>query len=108
MNKNMSKQDKITLEIFIFITITAGLFGYLLDQVLTEQPKGNSPGMGLWLVLPFLTGVVLGIFNKDMNQMGFHPHFKNNLKWYAISILIFPCITLISVIVAKISGGLTV
>ncbi len=108
MNKNMSKRDKITLAIFVFITITAGLFGYLLDQILTEQPEGNSLGMGLWLVLPLLTGVVLGIFNKDLKQIGAKPHFKNNLKWYAVSVLVFPCITLISVIMAKITGGLTV
>ena len=69
MNEKMSKRDKITLAIFVFITITAGFFGYLLDQVLTEQPEGNSLGMGLWLVLPFLTGIVLRIINKDMKQM---------------------------------------
>ena len=31
-----------------------------------------------------------------------------NLKWYAIAVLIFPCITLVSVILAKVSGGLVV
>ena len=37
----MSKRDKITLAIFVFVTITAGGLGYLLDQILTEQPEGN-------------------------------------------------------------------
>ena len=108
MNKQMSKRDKITLSIFVFITITAGLFGYLLDQVLTEQPEGDSLGMGLWLVLPFLTGVVLRIINKDVKQMGVRPNFKHNLKWYAVAFLIFPGITLFSIIVAKMTGGLSV
>ena len=92
MNEKMSKRDKIILAIFIFITITAGFFGYLLDQVLTDQPEGNSLGMGLWLVLPFLTGTVLRIINKDMKQMGVRPHFKHNLKWYAVAVLAFPSI----------------
>ena len=61
----MSKRDKINLTLFVFVTITAGIFGYLLDQILTEQPEGNSLGMGLWLVLPFLTGIVLQIINKE-------------------------------------------
>ena len=108
MNEKMGKRDKIILAIFVFISITAGVFGYLLDQVLTEQPEGNSLGMGLWLVLPFLTGIVLRIINKDMKQMGVQPNFKHNLKWYAVAVLVFPGIMLISIIVAKIAGGLIV
>lgn len=104
----MNRKDKITLAIFIFVTITAGFFGYLLDQILTEQPEGNSLGMGLWLVLPFLTGVVLRIVNKDINQIGAHLNFKHNLKWYAVAVFIFPCIMLISIVTAKITGCLIV
>lgn len=76
----MKKRDKITLIIFIFVTITAGLWGYLLDNVLTEQPEGNSLGMGVWLVLPFMTGIVLRIMNKDLNEIGVRPNFGNNLN----------------------------
>ena len=108
MNEKMSKRDKITLVIFVFIAITAGLFGYLLDQVLKDQPEGNSLGMGLWLVLPLLTGIVLRIINKDMKQMGIRLNFKHNLKWYAVAVLVFPVIMMISIFVAKIVGALTV
>ena len=108
MNEKMSKRDKITLAIFIFITITAGFFGYLLDQVLTDQPEGKSLGMGIWLVLPFSTGTVLRIINKDMKQMGVRPYFKHNLKWYAVAVLAFPGIMMIIIIVAEIAGSLIV
>ena len=104
----MSKRDKINLTLFVFVTITAGIFGYLLDQILTEQPEGNSLGMGLWLVLPFLTGIVLQIINKDLKQIGAKPNFKNNLKWYAVSVLVFPCVMLVCIIAAKLMGGLIV
>lgn len=108
MNEKVSKRDKIMLTVFLFVTITAGSFGYFLDQLLTEQPEGNSLGMGLWLVLPFSTGVVLQMINKDWSRIGVRPNFKNNLKWYTIAFMIFPCITLVSVILAGISGGLIV
>ena len=108
MTKTMSKRYKITLLIFVFVTITAGFFGYLLDQVLTEQPEGSSLGMGLWLVLPLLTGVVLGVINKDLKQIGVKPNFKHNLKWYVTSIFVFPFVMLINIIVAEMTGGLTV
>lgn len=108
MNEKMNKRSTITLAVFVFMTITAGIFGYLLDQILTEQPEGNSLGMGLWLVLPFLTGIVLQIINKDLKQIGVRPNFKNNLKWYVVAVLVFPCIMLISVIAAKTVGGLII
>ncbi len=108
MNEKMSKRDKINLTVFVFVTITAGMFGYLLDQILTEQPEGNSLGMRLWLVLPFLTGIALRILNRDLKQIGAKPNFKNNLKWYAVSVLVFPCVMLICIIAAKIMGGLIV
>ena len=104
----MSKREKISLVIIIFIAITAGFLGYLVDQVLTDQPEGNSLGMGLWLVLPFLTGIVLRIINKDMKQMGVRPCFKDNLKWYAVAVLAFPIIMIICIIVATITGSLIV
>lgn len=108
MSEKVSKRDKIMLAIFIFVTITAGSFGYFVDQLLTEQPEGNSLGMGLWLVLPFFTGIILQVINKDLHRIGFRPNFKNNLKWYAIAFMIFPCITLVSCILAKINGGFIV
>ena len=104
----MRGRDKITLVIFVFVTITSGMLGYLLDQILTEQPEGNSLGMGLWLVLPFLTGIVLRIINKDLNKIGALPNFKNNMKWYAVAFLVFPCTMLTCIVVAKILGGLIV
>lgn len=104
----MSKRDKINLTLFIFVTITAGILGYLIDQILTEQPEGNSLGMGLWLVLPFLTGIVPQIINKDLKQIGAKPNFKNNLNWYAVSVLVFPCVMLVCIIAAKLAGGLIV
>lgn len=108
MNEKMKKRDNIALAIFVFVTITAGGYGYLLDQILTEQPEGNSLGMGLWLVFPFLTGVILRILNRDLKQIGFRLHIKNNLKWYIFSVVLFPCVMLVSIMVAKIMGALVV
>lgn len=104
----MNKRDKIALAIFVFVTLTAGTFGYMLDQVLTDQPEGNSLGMGLWLVLPLLTGIVLRIINKDLKEIGARTNFRNNMKWYGVAVLVYPFIMLISIIIAKAGGGLTI
>ncbi|MBB2181899.1 CPBP family intramembrane metalloprotease [Lachnospiraceae bacterium MD1] len=104
----MNKRDKIALAIFVFVTLTAGIFGYMLDQVLTDQPEGNSLGMGLWLVLPLLTGIVLRIINKDLKEIGARTNLRNNIKWYGVAVLVYPFIMLISIIIAKAGGGLTI
>lgn len=104
----MNKRDKIALAIFVFVTLTAGTFGYMLDQVLTDQPEGNSLGMGLWLVLPLLTGIVLRIINKDLKEIGARTNLRNNIKWYGVAVLVYPFIMLISIIIAKAGGGLTI
>lgn len=104
----MNKRDKIALAIFVFVTLTAGTFGYMLDQVLTDQPEGNSLGMGLWLVLPLLTGIVLRIINKDLKEIGARTNLRNNIKWYGVAVLVYPFIMLISIIIAKAVGGLTI
>ena len=45
MNKTMSKRYKITLAIFVFVTITAGLFGDLLDPT-----RGVVPTVFVFLI----------------------------------------------------------
>ncbi len=102
----MSKRDKITLAVFVFVSLMAGSFGYWMDQILTDQPEGNSLGMGLWLVLPFLTSVVMRIINKNMKEMGFRLCFRGNGKWYAVAFWVFPGITLLCSLIAWITGGL--
>lgn len=104
----MSKRDKINLIVFTFVTITAGGFGYILDQILTQQPEGESLGMGIWLVLPFLTGIILRSISKDLKQFGVFPNFKGNMKWYAVAALVFPVTTIICIIVAKVTSGLII
>lgn len=108
MYGKMNKRDKINLTVFTLVTITTGGLGYLLDQILTEQPQGNSLGMGIWLVLPFLTGIILRVINKDLNQIGVRPNFKNNMKWYAVAAFTFPCTMTICIIIAKAMGGLVI
>ncbi|AKB74512.1 CAAX amino terminal protease family [Methanosarcina lacustris Z-7289] len=86
--------------VFIFVVILSGWIGVLVDSVLTEQPKGDSLGMGIWLVLPMLTAIAITICSKgNWNDIGFKPNFKGNIKWYLIAVLIFPVVTAIVLII---------
>lgn len=98
----MNKHNIRKLIIFVIITLASGWVGILLDSVLTEQPEGNSLGMGLWLILPLLTGIILRIVHHDWKDMGVKLHLRDNIKWYLVSIAIYPLVTVITVGTAKI------
>lgn len=101
----MDRKIKKSIILFSLISISCGWLGALLNTILTKQPEGYSLGMLLWLVLPLLTAVLIRVFMKDnSNSLGFKPNFKGNLKWYLVSFLIFPSITLFVVTIGYISN----
>lgn len=90
MNKKLIRNTVI----FIVLVILSGWIGVLVDSTLPEQTKGDSPGMGIWLVLPMLFAVSITILSKgSWKDFGFNPNFKGNIKWYLIAALIFPVVT---------------
>jgi membrane protease YdiL (CAAX protease family) len=102
MNKSKIKRNLI---IFITITLTSGWLGVFVDTLLTEQPEGDTLGMGMWLVLPLLSAIVLSIVGRDWKNAGLTPRFKGNIKWYLFSLIVFPLAALISLGIAMIFGA---
>ncbi|WP_292379593.1 type II CAAX prenyl endopeptidase Rce1 family protein [Methanosarcina sp. UBA289] len=96
MNKKLFRNTVI----FIVIVILSGWIGALVDSLLTEQSKGDSTGMGIWLVLPMLAAIAITIFSRgSWSDIDFKPNFKGNIKWYLIAALIFPVVTAIVLII---------
>lgn len=89
----MNKRVICSVAIFVFAVLISGWLGVLVDSALTEQPKGETPGMGIWLLLPNLTGITLILLTKSWSEVGFKPRFKGNGKWYLTSVSIFPAVT---------------
>lgn len=94
---NSRKGKKIYLAIFIFMALSAGWFGVLLDKALEEQPTGETLGMTVLLTLPLFTVIVIRFFSRDWSDFGVKPRFKGNLKWYLFAIAVFPIITILLV-----------
>lgn len=85
---------KRNIIIFIAIVLVCGWLGVLVDGFIPGQPQGNTLGMGLWLVLPLLTTIVLRSFAGDgWRDIGFMFHLKSNVKWYIVSLLVYPAVT---------------
>lgn len=92
----MDKKTIRNILLFIVVVIVSGWLGVAVDSILTEQPEGDSLGMGIWLALPLLTAIAIIIFSKlSWKDLGFKPNLKGNIKWYLASALIFPVVTAI-------------
>lgn len=101
----MNKKAIGSIGIFIFVVIISGWIGVLVDSVLIAQPEGDSLGMGIWLVLPLLTVLVIILFSKaSWRDFGFKPNFKGNMKWYLASVFIFPVVTAIVLLIGAITN----
>lgn len=108
-NPKSAKQSmKADLIIFIIITLASGWIGVLIDQILTEQPEGYSAGTGLWLALPLLCAIILRIREKEWKSFGLTLNIKRGWIGYAAAILIYPAITVITVLIAGVFGYLDV
>jgi Predicted protease of the Abi (CAAX) family len=95
----MNKTKK-SLIIFIIVTLSCGWFGVILDLFLTNQPKGDTLGMGVFLIAPLFTAIILKIVKKDKEVLNLQLNWKNNKKWYLYSFLVYPSVTLITVGIA--------
>jgi membrane protease YdiL (CAAX protease family) len=91
------KQTVRNLVIFAIISVSIGWVGLWLNRLMSNAAPGQSLGMLLWLVVPALTGVLLRAVGGDgWSDSGLRPSLKENLGWYAFSLLIYPaCIALI-------------
>lgn len=100
MNKNIRN-----IIIFSFVASVCGWLGILVDKYAGPQPEGESLGMGIWLVLPLLTVILLRVFAKEgWTNLGFKPNFKGNAKWYIVALLIYPCVTAIVLFIGELLG----
>lgn len=98
------KKNLRNIIIFCIITLASGWIGVLIDSILTDQPQGSSLGLGIWLITPLITSIVLRAVSRDWKDTGLHLHIKGNIKWYLLSILIYPIITVITIGLAIILG----
>ncbi len=96
-NKNIAVHN---IYIFAFFVLISGWLGVLLDSILVTQPQGDTLGMGVWLVMPLLTALLIILFSKGIwKELGMKPNFKANLKWYLVSVLIFPVVTFLVMLI---------
>lgn len=108
-----TKSQKLTKRnLFFFTLIVLGIAvaaGFIDPFTVPPDAEPGTPGLGqlLWITSPFVVMLILRIFGGDgWDDFGIKPNFKGNGFWWLVSILIFPVVNIISVLLGLLVGGI--
>jgi len=95
--------------IFVIMSLVCGWIGLLFDKVIESSPDKQSLGMGIWLIFPLLTTLLLRLFAGDgRKDIGFGLHIKGNIQWYIVSLVIFPLVTAFIIYIGMMFGWVSI
>ena len=110
MNTQDKKRTKRNLIIFIGLVLgLAALAGVIEPLTITPGAEPGTSGLGqlLWIIAPLGVMLVLRILGGDgWGDFGLRPNFKGNGFWWFVSVLVFPMVITISVLIGTLLGGL--
>lgn len=99
----MKIKVNFSLVILIVLILVSGWIGRLIDA---NTNGADSPGMMIWLGMPFILVILWRSFTKKgWNNAGLKPEFKSNAINYLISIFLVPVIVFIIVQAARFSNA---
>jgi len=95
------------LTIFTIVVLLSGWIGHALNVLMDTSSEGGL-GMLLWLIAPLIATLCLRAFAGDgWHDTGIKPLFRGNVKWYVLSLFIFPVLTLLGLFIGDIFGWIT-
>lgn len=86
------------------------LFSLLVTVVAWLSPllggSPSSPGLGfiLWGTAPMLIALLLRAITRDWSAAGLQPVIRRNARWYLISIVAFPIMTVFTIMIGEVTG----
>ena len=110
MATKVENHTKRNLVIFTVLVLgLAALAGVIEPLTVPPGAEPGTPGLGqlLWIIAPLGVMLLLRIFGGDgWADFGLRPNFKGNGFWWLVSVLVFPVIITISVLLGALLGGL--
>lgn len=100
------KKNIRNLILYVLAFNIVGWLGYFI-----AVGGGTVDVMGLgnliWLAAPLLLSLLFRLFGKDWKDIGFRLYFKGNGKWYLVSIIVFPLIIVVVLLVGRVFGAVS-
>jgi membrane protease YdiL (CAAX protease family) len=110
MHTRDRKRTKRNLIIFTVLVLgLAALAGVVEPLTVPPGAEPGTSGLGqlLWIIAPLGVMLLLRIFGGDgWDDFGLRPHFKGNGFWWLVSVLVFPVVITLSVLIGALLGGL--
>ena len=110
MNTLDNKRTKRNLIIFIVSVLGLAWVAGVIDPLTTPpdaEPGAAGLGQLLWLLAPLVIMILLRTFGGDgWDDFGWRPNFKGNGFWWIVSILVFPVVITITILLGILVGGL--
>jgi membrane protease YdiL (CAAX protease family) len=110
MHTRDKKRTRRNLVIFTVLVLGLAAVAGVVEPL--TVPPGAEPGASglgqlLWIVAPLGVMLLLRILCGDgWDDFGLRPNFKRNGFWWLVSVLVFPAVITISVLIGALSGGL--
>jgi len=110
MNTQDKKRTKRNLIIFILFVLGLAVLGSVIEPFTVSpnaEPGASGLGQLLWIISPLGIMLLLRIFGGDgWVDFGLRPNFKGNGFWWLVSVLVFPVVITISMLLGNLLGGL--
>lgn len=97
--KSLEKRKKAILYILVFCVLVTALAFF--SPLLGGTP--SKPGLGfiIWGLAPLIAAMVMRIVTRDWADTGFKPQIRKNARWYIVSIIAFPIMTVLTTIIGS-------
>ena len=111
MSTKVENHTGRNLVIFIVLVLGVAVLAGLIEPfTLPPDAEPGASGLGqlLWIIAPLGIALLLRTFGGDgWDDFGLRPNFRGNSFWWLVSILIFPVVITVSVLLGMLLGGLT-
>jgi membrane protease YdiL (CAAX protease family) len=102
-----NKRTVRNLAIFAVVVATSGWLGYGLDRLMNNPPT-QQLGLLFWLIAPLGTVLLLRAFAGDgWKDFGLRPALRGNVIGYAVSLLIYPVVGALVLLIGGLLGLVT-
>lgn len=106
LNQN-NKQTVRNLAIFTFLVIALGWIGWLIYFIGGDE-KSHELGLLIFIISPIGASFLLRAFAGDgWNDLGIKPGIKKNILWYTLSILVYPVIITLVLVIGSAFGAVS-
>jgi membrane protease YdiL (CAAX protease family) len=112
MQMHTQNKERTRRNLAIFTVLVLGLAvlaGVIEPLTVPPGAEPGTPGLGqlLWIIAPLGVMLLLRIFGGDgWADFGLRPNFKGNGFWWLVSVLVFPVVITISVLIGALLRGL--